>query len=86
MIEAFYDFEATALIPQLYHFFLFVDKILNNDDYLTCINCGLEIEQIFCLPDIYKEAHDSDIFISIMLLASELWISKVYPYMDTEPP
>ena len=36
------------------------NKIINNNNYLTCITCGLEIEQIFCHPDIY--AHDSIIF------------------------
>ena len=29
------------------------DTIINNDNFLTCIRCGLEIEQIFCHPDIY---------------------------------
>ena len=39
------------------------NKIINNDNYLTCVTCGLEIEQIFCHPDIYD--HDSNIFTPI---------------------
>ena len=36
------------------------DTIINNESFLTCIDCGLEIEQIFCHPD----THDNDSIIS----------------------
>ena len=36
------------------------DTISNNESFLTCIDCGLEIEQIFCHPD----THDNDSIIS----------------------
>ena len=38
------------------------DTIINNDSFLTCAACGLELEQIFCHPN-YD--NDSDIFTPI---------------------
>ena len=35
------------------------DTVINSENFLTCITCGLELEQIFCHPDIYD--HDSNI-------------------------